>query len=165
MTHARDDNDTATLYRRHAPALHRLAFLMTGDRESADDIVQEAFVRMIARLGHVRNVDRLDYYLRRTVVNVTNGYFRRRAVERRHAQRRSEATAHDVPTEIAMSQDLGTSLRRLPVRQRAALILRYYEDLTEADVGEVMGISRRAASSLISRGLAALREEQKEAAR
>jgi RNA polymerase sigma factor (sigma-70 family) len=70
------------LYLRHGPAALRLAYLLTGDRELAEDIAQEAFVRVARRLSGLRDVDSFRWYLRRTVVNLANSQLRRRRVER-----------------------------------------------------------------------------------
>src|SRR6266567_6948644 len=70
------------LYRGHADGAVRLAYLLTGDRALAEDLVQDAFVRLAGRLVHLRDQQAFEAYLRRTVVNLSNSYFRRRKVER-----------------------------------------------------------------------------------
>src|SRR6478672_8950808 len=70
------------LYVRHAAEATRLAYLLTGDRALAEDLVQDAFVRLAGRLVHLRDQQAFEAYLRRTVVNLSNSYFRRRKVER-----------------------------------------------------------------------------------
>src|SRR6266545_1064561 len=70
------------LYERHAPAAVRLAFLITSDRELSRDVVQDAFVRVAGRFGHLRFPDTFDLYLRRTVVNLCMSHFRHQRVER-----------------------------------------------------------------------------------
>src|SRR5262245_51719929 len=72
------------LYIRHAPAGFRLALLLTGDRALAEDIVQDAFVRVVGRFGHLRAGSSFEAYLRRTIVNLTKNTWRRRSVERAH---------------------------------------------------------------------------------
>src|SRR5437764_6306673 len=75
------------LYRRHAPDAARLAYLITGDRALAEDLVQDAFVRMVGRFQDLRNPDAFAAYLRRTVVNLSHSHFRRLRVERAYVAR------------------------------------------------------------------------------
>ena len=86
MTEA-DDGRLAELYRRHAAEAIRLAYALTGDRLLAEDLVQDAFVKLAGRLVHLRDPDAFDAYLRRTVVNATNSYFRRKRLERAYLTR------------------------------------------------------------------------------
>ena len=144
------------LYVRHAPDALRLAYLLTGDRSLAEDLVQDAFVRMAGRLVHLRSSSMFAAYLRTTVVNLARSHGRRKAVERRYAER----TAAPRPAEAADVSDrdqLRNALMALPVRQRTAVVLRYYEDLSERQVAEVLRVRPSAAKSLIARGVASLR--------
>src|ERR687887_2103997 len=75
------------LYLRHADEAVRLAYLLTGDRHLAEDLVQDAFVRLAGRLVHLRDPGAFHAYLRRTIVNLSNSYFRRRRVERAYLER------------------------------------------------------------------------------
>src|SRR5438034_10580553 len=77
----------AELYVRYADDAVRLAYLITGDRALAEDLVQDAFVRLAGRLLHLRGIGGFEAYLRRTVVNLANSHFRRRKVERRYQER------------------------------------------------------------------------------
>ncbi len=146
------------LYERHAPAAVRLAFLITSDRELSRDVVQDAFVRVAGRFGHLRFPDAFDLYLRRTVVNLCMSHFRHQRVERGHLEREAKS-----PAQVAEQPEFGTrdelrrALQRLPARQRTAIVLRYYEDLTEDGVASAMRCSIPAARSLISRGMETLR--------
>jgi len=79
----------AEVYERSAPAVLRLAYLLTGDRALAEDLVQEAFLRFVGRLHHLRDPEAFDAYLRRTIVNLSKDVFRRRAVERSYLERRT----------------------------------------------------------------------------
>ncbi|HEX5951155.1 MAG TPA: sigma-70 family RNA polymerase sigma factor, partial [Actinomycetota bacterium] len=76
------EGSLAELYVRHGPAAQRLAFLLTGDRAQAEDLVQEAFVRVVGRFGHLRVPDAFAAYLRRTIVNLHTSQLRRRRLER-----------------------------------------------------------------------------------
>lgn len=145
------------LYRRHAGEGIRLAYLITGDRGLAEDIVQDAFVMLAARLLHLRDPDGLAPYLRQIIVNLTNAYFRRRKVERRYLER--EATHPQPPQgpDVAERDAVWALLRALPTRQRTAIVLRFYEDLSVAQTADVMRCSPGTVKSLVSRGVDALR--------
>jgi RNA polymerase sigma-70 factor (sigma-E family) len=155
------------LYIRHAPAAVGLAFLLVGDRDVAQDLVHEAFVRLAGRLRHLRDRSRFDAYLRRTVVNLHLSRLRRLRLERTYLARERYLLSpeRDHQAEVAARQDLWASLGRLPARQRAALVLRYYEDLSERETAEVMRSSVAAVKSLVARAMEALRMEMKEAER
>src|SRR6266576_4362892 len=81
----------AELYVRHAAEATRLAYLLTGDRQLAEDLVQDAFVKLAGRLVHLRDPGAFHAYLRRTVVNLSNSHFRRRKVERAYLEREQGA--------------------------------------------------------------------------
>lgn len=146
------------LYERHARDAVRLAYLITGDRVLAEDLVQDAFVRLAGRLAHIRNANGFEPYLRRTVVNLANAHFRHRTVERRYVQR--EAPLRDAirrDADVAERDAVWAALLTLPPRQRTAIVLRFYEDLSEAGTAEVMRCRRGTVKSLVSRGMDKLR--------
>jgi RNA polymerase sigma factor (sigma-70 family) len=144
------------LYVRHAPDAVRLAFLLTGDGPLAEDLVQDAFVRLAGRLVHLRSEPMFHAYLRATVVNLVRSHARRVAVERRHAERAEREPPMDAP-DISERDRMRSALMRLPVRQRTAVVLRYYEDLPEAEVARLMRLRGSAVRSLVARGMASLR--------
>jgi RNA polymerase sigma-70 factor (sigma-E family) len=151
----------AELYREHAPAAARLAYLMTGDRSRAEDLVHDAFVKIIGRFGDIRDPDAFGTYLKRTVVNLANSFFRRRRLERAHLETegrglRSETADEGDPIE---REALWRALGALPPRQRAAIVLRFYEDLSEQQTAHVLGVPVGTVKSMVSRGLDALRLE------
>jgi RNA polymerase sigma-70 factor (sigma-E family) len=148
----------AALYQEHAPDAARLAYLLTGDRALAEDLVHEAFVRLFGRFRDLRNPDAFRAYLRTTVVNLARSYFRRRRVERAYVEREGRAP-EAAPSDPGGRDELWEALRRLQPRQRAAIVLRYYEDLTEAQTAEVLGCAVGTVKSLVSRGLDRLRTE------
>jgi RNA polymerase sigma-70 factor (sigma-E family) len=138
----------------------RLAYLMTGDRASAEDIVQEAFVRVAGRFLELRNPDAFGPYLKRTVINLCRKQFRRKGVERAYLDREARqpvvsTSQPDVPNE----QAIRAALLRLSPRQRAAVVLRFYDDLAELDIAEALRCRPGTVKSLISRGIKALRAE------
>jgi RNA polymerase sigma-70 factor (sigma-E family) len=150
------------LYRRHAPDAARLAYLLTGDRALAEDIVHEAFVRLYGRFQDLRNPDAFPSYMRRTVTNIVYSHFRHLKVEREHLRNQgqgSTAPSHPGASDVEARRDMWLLLQQLPERQRAALVLRFYEDLTEAQIAEVLSCPVGTVKSLVSRGLERLRGE------
>jgi RNA polymerase sigma-70 factor (sigma-E family) len=146
------------LYERHAAEAVRLAYLITSDRELSRDLVQDAFVRVAGRFRHLRYPDAFDAYLRRTVVNLCMSHFRHRRVEREYLEREGTAPDREAePPDHGVHDELRRALRRLPTRQRTAIVLHYYEDLPEHAVAAAMRCSVPAARSLVSRGMETLR--------
>lgn len=147
------------LYALHAPSAVRLAFLMTGDPDVAEDIVQEAFARLYARFGNRKTSEGIDAYLRQTIVNLSHDRHRRlktlRAFVARGPQHGTEP-----PADISGRIDMRARLQRLPHRQRTALVLRYYVDMTEAQAADFIGCSVPALKQLVQRGLKTMREQQ-----
>lgn len=148
----------AALYEAHAPEAARLAFLLTGDRALAEDVVHEAYVRLLGRFRDLRHPEAFRAYLRTTVVNLTRSHFRRRRVERAYVEREGRAPKVP-PANPEGRQEMWHALQSLQPRQRAAIVLRYYEDLTEAQTAEVLGCAVGTVKSLVSRGLDRLRAE------
>jgi RNA polymerase sigma-70 factor (sigma-E family) len=146
------------LYARHAPDAVRLAYLLTGDHGLAQDLVHEAFVRLFGRFRDLRDPDAFPAYLRSTVVNLTRSHFRRRRVERAYVEREGRSPDAIEP-EVGRRVEMWQVLQALPLRQRAAIVLRYYEDLTEAQTADVLRCPVGTVKSLVSRGLERLRAE------
>ncbi len=150
------------LYLRHADAAARLAYLLTGDREMAEDLVQDAFVKLAGRLVHLRDPEAFDAYLRATIVNLSRSYLRRRRVERQYleqARRTDGSEAYSPGRSVEDQDELWHAMRRLTQRQRAAIVLRFYEDLPEVEVAEILQCAPGTVKSLVSRGLEKLRSE------
>lgn len=153
----------AGLYEEHAPAARRLAYLLTGQPAAAEDLVQEAFVRVAGRTLRVNDAHVFRAYLRRTVINLHTSHQRRRKVERTYLEREATRLVPDAPPpDIDLQEDLWRRLLALPSRQRAALVLRYYEDLSEQDTAGILRCSRSAAKSLTARALETLRADLRE---
>ena len=147
------------LFVRHAPESIRLAFLLTGDRALAEDLVQEAFARLVGRLRHLRDPGAFGAYLRRTVVNLATSHFRHRLVERAYLERLAGTPAVETNPIEDLDETMHQALLRLPERQRAAMVLRFYEDLSDVQTAEILRCSPGTVRSLVSRGMKALRSE------
>jgi RNA polymerase sigma-70 factor (sigma-E family) len=146
-------------YVRNLPAALHLAYFLTGDLEMAQDLVHDSFVRVAGRLAHLRRPDAFHAYLRRTIVNLFTSQLRRRRLERAHlARERSSAKRVHVDDDAALRDELWRGLASLPERQRVAIVLRYYEDLSEQQTAEILRCSVRSVNQLVVRGMATLRE-------
>jgi RNA polymerase sigma-70 factor (sigma-E family) len=157
-THALAADRLAELYLRHSPAGLRLAYLLTGDRALAEDLMQEAFARLIGRLQHLRDPDAFDAYLGRTIVNLSTSHFRHRAVERAYLDREGPLMRREIrETDVAEHEAMRRAILALPERQRAAIVLRFYEDLPEEEIADALRCRRGTVRSLVSRGMAAMR--------
>src|SRR5256714_9507572 len=126
-TAATDTGRLGGLYLRHADDAVRLAFLLTGDHALAEDLVQDAFVRLAGRLVHLRDPGAFEAYLRRTIVNLSNSYFRRRKVERTYLTHARAAAGTQGAQWSAWSvedrEDLWRAPGKTPGRHPAAIAL------------------------------------------
>lgn len=147
------------LYRAHAAEALRLGYLLTGDRGLAEDLVQDAFVRVLGRFHDLRNRDAFWWYLRRTIVNLANSHFRRRRVERAWLERQRPDPVVPSGHDVEERDRVLAALMTLRPEQRAAVVLRYYEDMSEADTAEALGRPVGTVKSMVSRGMDRLREE------
>jgi RNA polymerase sigma-70 factor (sigma-E family) len=148
------------LYVRHAPGALSLAYLLTGERALAEDLVQEAFTKLAARFLDLRAPEAFDAYLRKTVVNLARSHFRHKRVERAYLDRvggRPEAEAFQ--PDVDQKEALREALLQLSERQRTAIVLRFYADLSEAQTAKVLGCRVGTVKSLVSRGMSKLRVE------
>lgn len=146
------------LYAAHIQQATRLAYLMTGERELAEDLAQDAFVRAAGRFQHLRGGDAFGAYLMGAVANACRAYWRRRKVERAYLEKmRGQQPVTPEPT-IGDRLALAQALDALPPRQRAAVVLRHYADFSEQRTADVMGCSVGTIKTLTSRGLRTLRE-------
>jgi len=152
-------NRLAELYERNVPDAVRLAYLLTGDREAAQDLAHEAFTRAIGRLAHLREADAFGPYLRRSVVNLSRNHFRSRSRERAFVQRGVTVPSPEPSAErtVADRDALRSALLALPERQRAAIVLRFYLDLSEQQTADALRCRTGTVRSLVSRGMQQLR--------
>jgi RNA polymerase sigma-70 factor (sigma-E family) len=148
----------ATQYR----PLVRLAVLLVHDNGVAEELVQDLFVALHQKWGRLRDPDKAVAYLRQSVVNRARSVLRHRTVVERYLRRQGPpATAPSADLSVLDAEttsEVLAAVRTLPTRQREALVLRYYGDLSEAEIAETMGVSQGAVKSHTSRGLAALRK-------
>lgn len=164
---ARWDADTAVeeLYAAHYRRLVRLAILLVRDPETAEEVVQDSFVAMHGKWRTLKDPASGLAYLRQTVVNRARSVLRHRGVHSRYVAAHRAVPAAEEPgaDERALVDErrdrVLDAMRELPGRQREVLALRYYLDLSEAEIAETLGISRGAVKSHASRGVAALREQ------
>jgi RNA polymerase sigma-70 factor (sigma-E family) len=153
------DRAVTELYSAHYRTLVRLATLLVRDISTAEEVVQDSFIAMHASWRRLRDTDKALSYLRQSVVNKSRSVLRHRVVMDRNAPK----PAPDVPSAehgaitLLERSSVVEALRKLPVRQREALVLRYYADMSEAQIASVMGISRGAVKSHTARGMTSLR--------
>ena len=153
------DEAITQIYAAHYRSLVRLAALLLRDVGASEEVVQDSFIAMHGAWRRLRDPDRALAYLRQSVVNRSRSVLRHRTVELRHAPAPmpDAASAEHGAMGSLEHQEVIVALRRLPERQREVLVLRYYADLSEADIADAIGISRGAVKRHASRGMAALR--------
>jgi RNA polymerase sigma factor (sigma-70 family) len=150
----------AELYRLHADAAVRLAYLLTGDAGLAQDLVQDAFVRLAGRLVHLRDRNAFPAYLRATVLNLARMQFRKERRERASLERQASLRQPEpAERDLGETEAMRVQLLRLTERQRAAVVLRFYEDLTDSQAAQVLGCAPGTVRSLVSRAMETLRQE------
>jgi RNA polymerase sigma-70 factor (sigma-E family) len=135
-----------------------LGLLLTGDRAQAEDLAQEALLRTYWMWSRVRSYDRPGDYARKVLVNRHRSLLRRALLEARHA-RRTRVEEGYLPDHGEDRMVLWAAMQRLPARQRAVLVLRYHEDLSEATVARLLRLPLGTVKTLARRGLAKLRAE------
>jgi len=149
------DEAVAELFDRHYASMCRLAYVILGDAALAEEIVMEALLKTFTGWGRVRDVERADAYLRRAVVNMCRTRIRRKAVEARvnaAIHHRDERRAPDWdPERHETGRLVWQAVVGLPERQRAAVVLRYFEDLPEAEIANVLQCSVGTVKSQLSK--------------
>ena len=158
MTERRDAAMFSELVEHRSHALLRTAYLMVGDRQLAEDLLQEALIKAYMAWPRLREHDRFEAYVRRTIVTTSISWRRRRSFHERPSDALPERSSTDPVDGLGTHQVLLAHLRTLPPRQRAAIVLRFYDDLSVADTADVMGCSPGTVKSHVSIGLAKLRE-------
>ncbi len=150
----------AEMFDREGTSLVRLARVFCDDRDAAEDLVQEAFIRLHRSAGTIRDLGRAPAFLRSIVINLARDHNRRGLMSLRHRGTTERAIVTPGPSDRAVADEetagvLG-ALRTLPDRQRACLVLRYYEELSIAEIASTLGISENSVKTHCRRGLAAL---------
>jgi RNA polymerase sigma-70 factor (sigma-E family) len=156
--------DLAQLYATQRLPLVRLATLLVDDVQSAEDVVQDAFVALHRRQHALRSPEAAAGYLRTSVLNGCRSALRRRRVRRRHPDAEllpagpTGPAADDRLLATEEHERVLAAVRTLPRRQREVLVLRYWSDLSEADIAKTLGIAAGTVKSNASRGLARLEQ-------
>lgn len=160
------DELVARLFRLEAPSLVRMARLFTDDRNAAEDLVQEAFIRLHRSAGTIRDLDKAAPYLRSIVLNLARDHNRRGLMSLRHRSALKlevdDASLEDVIVAKGEHQQVVDALRELAPRQRDCLVLRFFYDLSEREIAETLGISPNSVKTHFRRGMAALGEKLEE---
>lgn len=141
------------------PTLLRAAMLLTADRADAEDLLQSALTKTFLAWNRINDRGALDGYVRRTMVNINISWWRRRKLEEYPTDELPDTPVDDHTDRSGLRDELDRILDRLPERQRAAVVLRYYEDLTENEIAETLGVSVGTVKSTVSRAMAKLRDE------
>ncbi len=161
MTHGRAarrsrDSEFAEYMAARQPSLLRTAYVLTGDRHTAEDLVQTAFAKLYLSWDKVQRRESIDGYVRRILVNEHNSLWRR-------PWKRRETTVSELPTDVATEpaagrdRELWDFVQTLPRKQRVVIVLRYYEELSEAETAAALGVSVGTVKSQSSRALATMR--------
>lgn len=160
-----DEREFASFVRANTSALLRTAYLLTGTALAAEELVQDTLVRLYPKWDRVAAADIPIAYVRRSIANAfVNEYRRPARRELAMAVVPDRAGYGDDVARLADRDEAWTLLRTLPERQRAALVLRFFHDWADEEIAEALGCRPGTVRSLISRGLAALREQTTSAA-
>ena len=161
-----DEDDFAAFVRARQHALVRFGYLLTGDRMSGEDLTQTALAKLYLKWETIRSSEAIEAWVRKVMVNEHTTWWRRAW---RHRERLDFDTAHSDTRPGSLGSDHGPvdddlwrEVLTLPPRQRAAVALRYYEDLTEAQTAEILGCSIGTVKSQTHRALASLRTKLEE---
>ena len=153
----------AQLFEDEGAALVRLARLFTDDRNAAEDLVQEAFIRLHKSASRIRSQDKAASYLRSIVINLARDHNRRGMMSFRHQEAIPIGTAPDAPEDRLLLDEeqmlLLDEVRELSPRQRDCIFLRFYLELSAQEIADVLSISPNSVKTHCRRGLASLREK------
>lgn len=143
-TRAGRDDEVADMFRRHYVPMCRLAYLILGDPHAAEEVVMDAMLKTFSGWRRIRDLSRTEPYVRRAVVNGCRSRIRRKTVESRAGEilrRRVKQQGEWEDTGFEIRRDLWNAVLSLPERQRACVVLLYYEDLPETEIAELMDCS------------------------
>lgn len=141
------------------PGHRALAYLLTGSPAAAEDLAQEAFLRAAGRFPQIRDANNFRAYLRRTVINLWRNSVRRERREQAYLARQDPRTPEDESADLVTRYAVRVALLRLSPRQRAAIVLRYYEDLPERQIAALLQCRPGTVKSLLARGVDSLRRD------
>jgi RNA polymerase sigma-70 factor (sigma-E family) len=163
-----DDPDAAisALFRLHFWALVRLARQLVDDQQTAEDVVQDAFLTLHRRWTKLRDPDSALTYVRSAVLNLSRSQIRRHQIRRRLDSTVTEGAAPAADARALSGADadrISAALRRLPRRQREVLVLRYWSELDEQEIARTLGVSRGSVKTHVHRAMRALERELGEA--
>jgi RNA polymerase sigma-70 factor (sigma-E family) len=150
------DVDVAALYAQHRLALVRMAALLVDSTPAAEDVVHDAFLALHRKVGTIRDPQAALGYLRRSVLNGARDALRRRRTVRAHLRVAEPDSAAPADESALLADEHATLLaavRQLPPRDQEVLLLRYWSELSEADIADTLGISRGTVKSTASRAL------------
>jgi len=152
----------AQMFAVEGTSLVRLARFFCDDRNAAEDLVQEAFIRLHRSADSIRDIERVPAFLRSIVINLARDHNRRGLMSLRHRNATDRPPAPREPVDDAIAGDetvaVLDAVRLLPERQRACLVLHYYEELSIAEVAETLRISKNSVKTHCRRGLSALEQ-------
>jgi len=161
--HDPDDEEVTAYVRARYGSLLRTAFLLRGDRGKAEDLVQTTLAKTVVAWSRLQRAEGIDHSVHRVLVSTFVSWRRRRSWWERPLGRLAESQARDEYEGVEQRDLLRRALDRLPARQRAAVVLRFYQDLSEQDTAHALGCSVGTVKSLSSRGLQTLRKRWVEA--
>jgi RNA polymerase sigma-70 factor (sigma-E family) len=157
---ASDDDDAFRDYvEARGSVLLRMALMLTGNRADAEDLMQAALAKTYLAWGKINDRAALDAYVRRAMVNTHISWWRHRKLEEFPTDELPDQAVADHSRESDLAEMVRRALDRLPQRMRAAVMLRYFEDMTEPEIATVLGISLGTVKSTVSRAVARLRDD------
>jgi RNA polymerase sigma-70 factor (ECF subfamily) len=157
---ASPDEEFAAFVAARSQALLRTACLLTGDWATAEDLLQTALAKMYLRWSHIDRHGAAEAYVRRVLVTTSTSWWRRRWHGELPAAALPDRPAEEDDPGLADRQSLWPALMELPRKQRAVIVLRYYEDLPSSEVARLLGCSEQTVRSQCSRALSKLRESR-----
>lgn len=135
------------------------AYLLTGNLADAEDLVQSALAKTYQAWDRIEDRNALDGYVRRAMVNTHISWWRRRKVDEYPTDDLPDQPVDDETVSMQTNDALRRAIDRLPQRMRAAVVLRFFEDMTEAEVAGILGVSQGTVKSTVSRAVAKLRTD------
>lgn len=162
MSREADAGELAELFRLHAGSLLRLAVLLAPDRATAEDVVQDAFAALGARWDRLREPAARAAYLRVSVVNGSRSRHRRAATARRHRGLLEPDVSDGADERVLLAEEhraVADAVNRLPRRQRQVIALRYWADLSDAEISTALGLAPVTVRATASRALDRLQQE------